>query len=280
LRYDKHDVSCRYTRAFGQDASQEDLFDAVKPLLSDALNGINCAIFAYGQTSAGKTHTMLGPDGGNNMASADPTLLGILPRAVEFIFSELNRLVLEQGVRMQVKVSYMQIYNEVIHDLLRDRVMLTDHSSTSHDKLEAGVLPGLKLREYVDPSGEGKHEIFVSGLSEFRAETSADVLRLLLVGSANRSTRATDGNASSSRSHAILQLTLEIESQLEAGQTVTNRCKLSFVDLAGSEKMTSMGANEGDPGHLRELTSINKSLSALGNVIAALARQKGHVPYR
>jgi hypothetical protein len=214
------------------------------------------------------------------MVAADPTLLGILPRAVDFIFSELNRLVMEQGVRMQVKVSYMQIYNEVIHDLLRDRVMLTENGSNPHERFEAGLLPGLKLREYVDPSGEGKHEIFVSGLSEFRAESSTDVLRMLLVGSANRSTRATDGNASSSRSHAILQLTLELESQREAGQTVINRCKLSFVDLAGSEKMTSMGSNEGDAGHLRELTSINKSLSALGNVIAALARQKGHIPYR
>lgn len=110
-------------------------------------------------------------------------------------------------------------------------------------------------------------------------ESAEEVFEFLIQGSANRSTRSTDGNLSSSRSHAILQFIFEIESHVEGGQTIINRSKLSFVDLAGSEKIAALGADN-DPKHLKELTSINKSLSSLGNVIAALSKQKTHVPYR
>lgn len=221
---------------------------------------------------------MLGPDGGSGIKEAQDSSWGILPRSIFFIFDELRRRVLEDGAKYQVKISYMQIYNEIINDLLREKVVVDDYDDSD------GAQSGLKIREYVEscPDGLGtarRQEIFVSGLSEFRAETAEDVLALLLLGSNNRSTRSTECNASSSRSHAILQLTFEIENHIDDGQIVINRSKLSFVDLAGSEKIITLG-NDSDPKHLKELTSINKSLSSLGNVIAALAKGRPHVPYR
>jgi kinesin family protein 3/17 len=125
------------------------------------------------------------------------------------------------------------------------------------------------------------------GLSEFRVQTADDVLRIIATGTANRTTRSTDFNLTSSRSHAILQLTFEIESFEKPGQTVIYKSKLSLVDLAGSEKMTSLSASESKikqiniPRHIKELTSINKSLSSLGNVISALSSSsRSHIPYR
>ena len=99
------------------------------------------------------------------------------------------------------------------------------------------------------------------------------------VGTRNRSVRCTEFNDTSSRSHAILQLTFELEKQNESGQTVLIRSKLSFADLAGSEKMSTTD-NMSEAKHVRELTSINQSLSSLGNVIAALSSGRNHIPYR
>jgi hypothetical protein len=202
-----------------------------------------------------------------------------LPRAVEYLFDELTRRIEEDGIKFQLKISYMQIYNEVIHDLLRERLDVYDES----DGGDGAAHPsGLKIREYVDAADAAsgrRQEIFVSGLSEFRVETAAEIFDFLVQGSSNRSTRSTEGNLSSSRSHAILQLAFDIESRGQEGQTIINRSKLSFIDLAGSEKIVTLGSDN-NPKHLKELTSINKSLSSLGNVISALAKQRSHVPYR
>lgn len=98
-------------------------------------------------------------------------------------------------------------------------------------------------------------------------------------GTKNRCTKSTDYNDTSSRSHAILQLSFELEKQIESGQTMLIRSKLSFADLAGNEKM-STSESLSDSRHLKEMTSINQSLSTLGNVISALSSKKPHVPYR
>jgi hypothetical protein len=98
-------------------------------------------------------------------------------------------------------------------------------------------------------------------------------------GTKNRCTKSTDYNDTSSRSHAILQLSFELEKQIESGQTMLIRSKLSFADLAGNEKM-SMSESISDARHIKEMTSINQSLSTLGNVISALSSKKSHVPYR
>lgn len=150
----------------------------------------------------------------------------------------------------------------------------------------------LKIREVARPKSlaavSGVREVYVSGLSEFRVETSDDILHILAVGTTNRMTRSTDFNFTSSRSHAILQLTFEIETQVESGQTLISRSKLNLIDLAGSEKMSTSEENSymlnqiaASQKHVKELTSINKSLHALGNVISALSStNRSHVPYR
>ena len=131
----------------------------------------------------------------------------------------------------------------------------------------------MKIRELPLPKGNNKfakNEVYVSGLSEFRVQTSEDILKILAVGTANRMTRSTDFNETSYRSHAILQLTFEIE-QFDDGQTTIFRSKLNLIDLAGSEKTSNNLNNleQQTQKHMKELTSINKSLSSLGNVIAA-----------
>jgi hypothetical protein len=118
-------------------------------------------------------------------------------------------------------------------------------------------------------------------LSEYRVQTAFDVLKILAMGTANRATRSTNFNDTSSRSHALLQINFEIENKKTDGQILLYRSKLSLVDLAGSEKMQSMNPDNTSAHHLKELTSINKSLSSLGNVIASLSKKKRlHVPYR
>lgn len=192
-----------------------------------------------------------------------------------------------------VKASFLQIYNENLYDLLSSTGPSFEEDMSNHEvggsNREKDT--GLKIREIPKPSsnrsfnpsskkGSLTHEVYVSGLSEFRVQTSADVLKILAVGIANRTTRSTDYNATSSRSHAILQLTFDIESYGENGQTSIHRSKLSLVDLAGSEKMQS-SLSESSSKHIKELTSINKSLSCLGNVISALSSNtRTHVPYR
>ncbi|RLN64238.1 hypothetical protein BBJ28_00017094 [Nothophytophthora sp. Chile5] len=187
---------------------------------------------------------------------------GVIPRAVESLFEEL-RLISRQGSAGVVHCSYMQIYNNDVFDLLQD--------SKHHMK------DSLPVREMI--KGNGK-QIYVSGLSEFRVTSLQETLQLLKVGNRNRTIRSTECNEKSSRSHALLQLSIEVESRgLESATTIIRRAKLSLVDLAGSEKWDTDIDMQGD--RCRELTSINQSLSALGNVISALTNpRRTHVPYR
>eukprot|EP01033_Poteriospumella_lacustris_P006432 gene6432-4629_t len=277
--------------------------NVVKPLLVDVLSGINCCIFAYGQTSSGKSHTMIGPNGGQDIGTMAPDSYGILPRAAQFLLGYLNDKAKDGILSYSVKASFLQIYNENLYDLLRDSGPMFDDRmlNTADGAKETSSARGahnnnnneLKIREVARPKSlaavSGVREVYVSGLSEFRVETSDDILHILAVGTTNRMTRSTDFNFTSSRSHAILQLTFEIETQVESGQTLISRSKLNLIDLAGSEKMST--SDEGasymlnqiaaSQKHVKELTSINKSLHALGNVISALSStNRSHVPYR
>ena len=270
---DKHDISCRYDKVFQEISSQQNVFDEVSPLLLDVLKGFNACIFAYGQTSAGKTHTMLGPDGGQELSKIN---WGVLPRSADMLFSDLEKKSKAGLCTYKVTASFLQIYNENIYDLLRKSTIYNDDFSEDTDN-------HLKIREVPKPKGADPseaHEVYVSGLSEFRVQTADDVLELIALGSANRATRSTDFNATSSRSHAILQLNFEINQKDDiTGREVISRSKLSLVDLAGSEKMQI--SQEPTERHLKELTSINKSLSSLGNVISALSSSsRSHIPYR
>lgn len=329
---DKHNISCSYEHVFRETATQDDVFSRMVPLLNDVLNGINGCIFAYGQTSAGKTHTMLGKNGGADLEE-NSNDWGILPRSAEYLFRELARKEKDGSLlKFDVKASFLQLYNECIYDLLTNQVQPTINHNNSNEinqlMTEDGRADaGLKIRElYVGGGGRSKGssntrelaEVYVSGLSEYRVNSAQDVLQLLNVGSNNRATRATSFNESSSRSHAILTLTLELTFSDGGGNSAIYKGKLHMVDLAGSEKMYNsinnnnnnnltstmgggtpnlglsmgMGVSVADGGpsaaHVRELTTINKSLHSLGNVIEKLSnRSKNtnpdrdiHIPYR
>ena len=332
---DKTQVKCSYDHVFNENCEQTDIFNSVKPLLDDVLKGINGTVFAYGQTSAGKSHTMLGPDGGVDILKTNRHKWGLLPRAAEYLLASLATKAAEGELSYKVKASYLQIYNETVYDLLRDtnvdqRNGMTKEEVTDKDRKDKNSKDdrdrdtdarfknksssmfrgegGLKIREVSRPLSEEPepptvymgaaatahstpHEVYVAGLSEFRISNVADVLSLLAAGTANRTMRSTDFNATSSRSHAILQLSFEIEHHGRSGQTTVSTSKLSLADLAGSEKILTSEGQDGvislqeneyvKTKHLRELTSINTSLSCLGNVIAALTnKHRTHIPYR
>ncbi|KUF99866.1 Peptidyl-tRNA hydrolase [Phytophthora nicotianae] len=245
--------------------NQSDVFDYLRDGVQQVAQGFNCTIFAYGQTGTGKTHTMLAPSRYDQLKPGSPRIvsnLGMIPRAIESLFEELQSIS-RHGSAGVVHCSYMQIYNNDVYDLLQEN--------------KKRMKDPLAVREMI--KGNAK-QIYVSGLSEFRVTNLQETLQLLKTGNRNRAIRATTYNEKSSRSHALLQLAIEVESRgLESATTIIRRAKLNLVDLAGSEKWDSAVVTGSD--RSKELTSINQSLSALGNVISALVNPKRtHIPYR
>ncbi len=280
---DSKEISCNYDYVFGELSEQQQIFEKIQPVLIDVLSGINACVFCYGQTSSGKSYTMIGPDGGQDVLKMERKDWGVLPRAADFLLNYLNDKSEEGLLTFEAKASFLQIYNENLYDLLRDSgPKIEDHLlQNDHQELKIREVPRPKSLAYTSHLSRENHvpEVYISGLSEFRVQTSDDIMRILAIGTSNRMTRSTDFNLTSSRSHALLQLTFEIETQVESGQTLMARSKLFLVDLAGSEKIPYV-AND-NPKHIKELTSINKSLSTLGNVISALATSnRSHIPYR
>ena len=242
---------CEYSKTFAFDAvfseesSQRHIYDVcAAPVVQSVLEGYNGTVFAYGQTGAGKTHTMEG-------LNEPDSLKGIMPNAFEHIFDHIA-LVGSQD-KYLVRASYFEIYKEEIRDLL----------SQSPQRLE------LKETE----SGT----VFVKDLTDVVVKCVSDIDRVLQQGKKHRSVGATLMNAGSSRSHAIFSIVIECCST--DGQDERIRVgKLNLVDLAGSERQSKTGAT-GE--RLKEATKINLSLSALGNVISALVDGKSsHIPYR
>ncbi|XP_028416409.1 kinesin heavy chain-like [Dendronephthya gigantea] len=232
-----------FDHVFRPAATQEEVYMlSAKPIVKDVLGGYNGTIFAYGQTSSGKTHTMEGILG-------DEDMQGIIPRIVDDIFNYIYDM--DENLEFHIKVSYFEIYLDKIRDLL-------DVSKTS-----------LAVHE-------DKNRVpYVKGATERFVSSPEEVMDVMEEGKANRHVAVTNMNEHSSRSHSIFLLHIKQEN------TETNKKlsgKLYLVDLAGSEKVSKTGA-EGDV--LEEAKNINKSLSALGNVISALAEgTKSHVPYR
>ncbi|OQS04421.1 kinesin [Thraustotheca clavata] len=263
------DVGYTYDAAFGTSTTQEVIYNYLQSSVEQVVQGFNCTIFAYGQTApyqdlgTGKTHTMMGPDNALPLQEGMPLPgdSGVIPRAVNSIFQELKTVGLS-GAGAVVHCSYMQIYNNQVYDLLQ--------ASNVHEQKP------LQVREMI--KGNAKH-IYVSGISEFRVANANDVMQLLKLGSQNRTIRATECNEKSSRSHALLQVNIEVESRGSESTTIIRRAKLNLVDLAGSEKWDTDIVMSND--RTRELRNINASLSALGNVIAALTdKKRTHIPYR
>lgn len=234
--------------------------------------GYNASVFAHGQTGSGKTHTMTGPleqqkNGPGSFADSQ----GIIPRAVCFFFEELNeRADADSTFKFNVTATYLQIYNGQITDLLQNSKSKTESLQIREIALTA------RDRRNCTPGRPKIAKVRVEGVSEHSITCYEDIMSLLEVGSKNRFTRATAGNEESSRSHAILQLTVRMEYCGPDGKTVKRQSKLSFIDLAGSEKSDTW--SDPKPEHVDELKSINKSLTALGTVVANLQNKKGTEP--
>ena len=188
----------RFDRILGENATQADVYDsAAQEIVSDVLKGYNGTILAYGQTGAGKTHTL---------SSIRTESIGIIPRAAQQVFGEAS---IENGYR--VRLSYLQIYCEQIQDLLRP---------------ETG--DNLAIRE----TGDGR--VCVPELSEIEVTSLDDCLRLLQLGERNRTVAFTALNAHSSRSHAVVIMTVSRDAH---GNGLGHVGKLYLVDLAGSERL-------------------------------------------
>uniref|UniRef100_A0A665XCV1 Chromosome-associated kinesin KIF4-like n=1 Tax=Echeneis naucrates TaxID=173247 RepID=A0A665XCV1_ECHNA len=240
-----------YDFVFDPNAEQEEVFGtAVSPLLCGLFKGYHATVLAYGQTGSGKTFSM-----GGTYTSAqenDPSV-GVIPRVIRRIFEERER---RTDCEFSLAVSYLEIYNEDILDLL----------CASKDK------PAISIRE--DP----KDGIKIVGLTERHVFSAQEMVGCLELGNSARTVGSTAMNAASSRSHAIFTITLEQRRGTDKADSVVS--KLHLVDLAGSERQKKTKA-EGD--RLKEGISINRGLLSLGNVISALgdeSKKNTFVPYR
>ena len=165
---EKYDVQCSYHKVFDQVTDQQQVFQHVQPLLTNVLAGYNACIFAYGQTSAGKSHTMLGPNGGiQSMKIMDKEQWGLIPRAAEYLFGELYKAADEGNLSYKVKASYVQIYNENLYDLLSvTGPSFEENTSAYYGKGQHEH--GLKIREIPIPPKKGEpaqHEVYISGMT-------------------------------------------------------------------------------------------------------------------
>uniref|UniRef100_A0A669CKZ7 Kinesin family member 4 n=1 Tax=Oreochromis niloticus TaxID=8128 RepID=A0A669CKZ7_ORENI len=232
-------------------AEQEEVFStAVSPLLSGLFKGYHATVLAYGQTGSGKTFSM---GGTYTTAQENEPSVGVIPRVIRCIFAEKEQ---RTDCEFCLAVSYLEIYNEEILDLL----------CSPKDK------PAISIRE--DP----KEGIKIVGLTEKQVFSAPEMVSCLELGNSARTVGSTAMNAASSRSHAIFTITLEQRRGTDKADSVVS--KLHLVDLAGSERQKKTKA-EGD--RLKEGISINRGLLSLGNVISALgdeSKKNTFVPYR
>ncbi|XP_033128098.1 kinesin-like protein KIN-14O [Brassica rapa] len=235
----------RFNKVYSPASTQAEVFSDIKPLVRSVLDGYNVCIFAYGQTGSGKTYTMTGPDG------ASEEEWGVNYRALNDLFkisqSRKSNIAYEVGVQM------VEIYNEQVRDLL---------SGDSSQK-SLGIL-----------STTQQNGLAVPDASMYPVTSTSDVLELMNIGLNNRVVSSTALNERSSRSHSIV--TVHVRGKdLKTGSALYGN--LHLVDLAGSERVDRSEVT-GD--RLKEAQHINKSLSALGDVIFSLASKSSHVPYR
>ncbi|XP_046883305.1 kinesin-1 heavy chain isoform X1 [Hypomesus transpacificus] len=231
-----------FDRVFQSNTTQEQVYNAcAQKIVKDVLEGYNGTIFAYGQTSSGKTHTMEG-----NLHDTDG--MGIIPRIVQDIFNYIYSM--DENLEFHIKVSYFEIYLDKIRDLL-------DVSKTN-----------LSVHE-------DKNRVpYVKGCTERFVCSPEEVMDTIDEGKSNRHVAVTNMNEHSSRSHSIFLINVKQENT-QTEQKLSG--KLYLVDLAGSEKVSKTGA---EGAVLDEAKNINKSLSSLGNVISALAESSAYIPYR
>jgi hypothetical protein len=240
--------SFQYDTVFPPNATQEGVFEDTKALIQSTLDGYNVCIFAYGQTGAGKTHTMTG----------NPEMPGITPRAMAEIFRVIEK---NAGLfQYAVTCTMMELYNDQLVDLLWK----------PKGKKKGEEPPKLNVKRDQVTGWVSVENAIVASASSVEELTTH-----LEAGNSRRHIAATNMNDQSSRSHLIFTIIIE-STNVKSGAKAQG--KLSLIDLAGSERVGKSGAS-GET--LREAQSINKSLSALGNVISALSTGDAkHIPYR
>ncbi|XP_078436131.1 kinesin-like protein KIN-14I isoform X2 [Wolffia australiana] len=236
--------SFNFNKVFGPSAKQGEIYSDTQPLIRSVLDGFNVCIFAYGQTGSGKTHTMMGP---NDLTEES---MGVNYRALSDLFDLSEQR--KDTITYQIAVQMIEIYNEQVRDLLAND----------------GVVRRLEIR-----SGSQKG-LNVPNASLVPVSSTADVIGLMSLGQRNRAVSSTALNDRSSRSHSCL--TVHVHGTELASGGVLRGC-MHLVDLAGSERVQKSEV-AGD--RMKEAQHINRSLSALGDVIASLAQKNAHVPYR
>ena len=246
--------SYTFNLVFAPESSQEDVFFncSIDKLIDSALDGYSVTIFAYGQTGSGKTYTIMGRDDAiNEKILSNNKYSGIMPKSINYIWSTVST----RQQKFYIKVSFLEIYNEQINDLL--------NPSNSN----------LQIR------WDQKQGFFVEGLLVIECKKPEDIVEIILQGTKNRKKGSHDLNKDSSRSHSILTVYLISEFQ-SGGESFKKYGKISFVDLAGSERLKETHSKGG---MLKETGNINKSLFVLGKVISSLTDKKStnqHIPYR
>ncbi|KAH9947027.1 kinesin-domain-containing protein [Amylocystis lapponica] len=248
----KDEWAFAFDRVFEPDSTQAEVFEEISQLAQSCTDGYNVCVFAYGQTGSGKSFTM---EGGQTDVTA-----GMIPRAVEQVFRVADELK-SKGWEYKMEGQFLEIYNETINDLL---------GKGEFDK---------KKHEIKHDARTGRTT--VTDVAIIRLASATQVRALLATAQSRRTVAATLMNERSSRSHSVFTLRIRGENTF-TGETCEG--SLNLVDLAGSERLEKSGA-AGDKDRLKETQNINRSLSALGDVIAALG-EKGdgksdkHIPYR
>lgn len=243
-----------FDRVFGPESDQEMVFEGIaENILNEMLEGYNCTIFAYGQTGTGKTYTMSGDISQTIAGERVSDSAGIIPRTLTYLFKQLESMTSE----FSVKLSFIELYNEELRDLLAPQ---------GNDER--------KVRIFDDTS---KKQTIVQGMEEIFIKSAAEGFQVLNDGSIKRQVAATNCNDHSSRSHSVFTITVHIKEVNPSGEECLRVGKLNLVDLAGSENINRSGAENK---RAREAGIINQSLLTLGRVINCLVDRTAHIPYR
>ena len=230
--------------------AQEEVFEYVKSVISSSTRGFNGTVFAYGPTGSGKTFTMSG-------SSSNFNYRGIIPRSITRLFQELGGKIEYES---KVSISYLEIYNEIIFDLL-------------------SPVPANEQKGEINFQEDAKGNVVVKGLTKHIVANEEEAFNLLFEGESNRTVSEHQLNKASTRSHCIFTIAIEMKSKVESSEKVLTS-KLNFVDLAGSERVKETGSSGIA---LKEAAYINKSLTFLEQVVVALTdktKRKEYVPYR
>ncbi|SCV99746.1 LAFE_0B01596g1_1 [Lachancea fermentati] len=270
-----------FDRVFGAESDQEAVFEeTAKTYIGEMLRGYNCTVFAYGQTGTGKTYTMSGdiksisPIDTSQQSILLSEHAGIIPRILVELFKQLP----QESKDFSVKVSFLELYNEKLRDLLACSIRGSDEEKHT-DRFAATET----IRIYDNNHNNAKSNessITVRGMQELYIKSAHEGLELLREGSLKRQVAATKCNDLSSRSHTVFTITTNTtKTDPLSGKEFVKVGKLNLVDLAGSENITRSGVGA-ESMRAQEAGLINKSLLTLGRVINALVDHSQHIPYR